>query len=187
LFVALIAILYFGFPVWKRLARFPGSRGFAVQRPEYDHSFDSHPFIENLETNDYLKAISKAELSKDQEVYLRTVYWRLMNDPRRRSQSPIALSREEQLNLRNLLTLVDEMDESSRLIRAEIYRELGEFEECAKALDYDFSDDYISVAVTIYMLQEEKLLCRGNSCRWNGCCHLAFPQRSEKAQACYPI
>ena len=140
----------------EEVGEIPGSRGFGVPRPEYDHSFDSHPFIDNLETDDYLMALRKGELSKDQEVYLRTMYWRLMNDPRRRSQSPIAFSVEEQENLRNLLPLVYEMDESSRLIRAEIHRELGEFEECEKALDYDFSEDYIPAAVTIYMLQEEK-------------------------------
>ena len=140
----------------EEVGEIPGSRGFGVPRPEYDDSFDFHPFIENLETDDYLVALKKGELSKDQEVYLRTIYWRQMNDPRRRSQSPIAFSVEEQENLRSLLPLVDQMDESSRLMRAEIHRELAEFEECAKALDYDFSDDYISVAVTIYMLQEEK-------------------------------
>lgn len=140
----------------EEVGEIPGSRGFGVPRPEYDRSFDSHPFIENLETDDYWTALRKAELSKDQEVYLRTMYWRLMNDSRRGNHIPIALSEEEQVNLRNLLPLVYEMDESSRLIRAEIHRELGEFEECEKALDYDFCDDYIPAAVTIYMLQEEK-------------------------------
>jgi hypothetical protein len=79
-----------------------------------------------------------------------------MNDPRRRSQTPIAFSAEEHENLRILLSFVSETDEPSRLIRAEIHRELGEFEECEKVLDYDFSEDYIPAAVTIYMLQEEK-------------------------------
>ena len=142
----------------EEVGEIPGSRGFGEPRPEYDRSFDSHPFIENLETDDYLMALSKGELSKDQEIYLRTIYWRLMNDPRRGNHISIALSVEEQENLRNLLSLVDQMDESSRLIRAEIYRELGEFEDCEKALDYDFSEDYIQAAVTIYMLQEEKNL-----------------------------
>jgi len=140
----------------EEVGEIPGPRGFGVPRPEYDHSFDALPFIEKLEADDYLMALRKGELPKDQEAYLRTMYWRLMNDPRRRSQTPIAFSAEEQENLRSLLPLVSETDEPSRLIRAEIYRELGEFEECANALDYDFCDDYIPAAVTIYMLQEEK-------------------------------
>lgn len=140
----------------KEVGEIPGPRGFGVPRPEYDNSFDALPFIEKLEADDYLMAIRKGEFSKDQEAYLRTMYWRLMNDSRRRSQTSIALSADEQTNLRSLLQLVIETDEPSRLIRAEIYRELGEFEECANALDYDFCDDYIPAAVTIYMLQEEK-------------------------------
>lgn len=140
----------------KEVGEIPGPRGFGVPRPEYDHSFDALPFIEKLEVDDYLMAVRTGEFSKDQEAYLRTMYWRLMNDPRRRSQTSSALSAEEQTNLRSLLELVIETDESSRLIRAEIHRELGEFEECEKALDYDFSDDYIPAAVAIYMLQEEK-------------------------------
>ncbi len=140
----------------EEVGEIPGPRGFGVPRPKYDHSFDTYPFIENLETDDYLMALRKGGLSKDQEVYLRTMYWRLMNDPRRRSQFPIALSVEEQDNLRNILPLVDQIDESSRLIRAEIHRELGEFEECEKALDYDFSSEFIPAAIAIYIEQEIK-------------------------------
>ncbi|WP_281813679.1 hypothetical protein [Limnohabitans sp. MORI2] len=140
----------------EEVGEIPGPRGFSVPRPEYDNSFDALPFIEKLEADDYLMAVRKGEFSKDQEAYLRTMYWRLMNDPRRRSQTSIALSADEQTNLRSLLQLVIETDEPSRLIRAEIYRELGEFKECEKALDYDFSEENIPAAVTIYVLQEER-------------------------------
>lgn len=140
----------------KEVGEIPGPRGFGVPRPEYDLAFDALPFIEKLEADDYLMALRKGELPKDQEAYLRTMYWRLMNDPRRRSKTPIAFSAEEQENLRSLLPLVFETDEPSRLMRAEIHRELGEFEECEKVLDCDFSDDYIPAAMAIYMLQEEK-------------------------------
>jgi hypothetical protein len=71
----------------------------------------------------------------------------------------LPLGIDEVENLQRLLELLKSPSESTRLTIAEIYRELGDFESCEKILDYDFSDEFIPLAQTIYLLQEEKNPC----------------------------
>lgn len=134
----------------------PGPRGFGVPLPEYDLSFEDLPFIEVPTGDDYLGFIESTELIHDQEFYLRWTYWHLMNDARRKSSALLPLGIDEVENLQRLLVLIKSPSESIRLAKAEIHRELGDFESCAKLLDYDFSEEFIPTAVAIYMLQEEK-------------------------------
>ena len=134
----------------------PGPRGFGVPLPKYDLSFHDHPFFEVPTSDDYLGFLESTELIHDQEFYLRWTYWHLMNDARRKSSALLPLGVDEVENLQRLLVLIKSPSESIRLTKAEIHRELGDFEACAKLLDYDFSDELIPLAQTIYLLQEEK-------------------------------
>lgn len=137
----------------------PGPRGFGVPLPEYDLSFDDLPFFDAPTGDDYLGFLESTELIHDQEFYLRWMYWHLMNDARRKSSALLPLGIDEVENLQRLLELLKSPSESIRLTIAEIYRELGDFESCEKMLDYDFSDEFIPLAQTIYLLQEEKNPC----------------------------
>ena len=141
----------------EEVGEIPGPRGFGVARPEYDKTFDHQPFIEIPFADDYLEFIKSAELHNDQEVYLRWMYWHLMNDSRRNDPEAPPLSVTEVENLQRLLVLIELVNESSRLTIAEIYRELGDFDSCEKVLDHDFSEELIPAAQTIYFLQEEKI------------------------------
>lgn len=134
----------------------PGPRGFGVPLPEYDLSFHNHPFFDVPTGDDYLGFLESTELIHDQEFYLRWTYWHLMNDARRKSSALLPLGIDEVENLQRLLVLIKSPSESVRLMKAEIHRELGDFEACAKLLDYDFSDELIPLAQTIYLLQKEK-------------------------------
>jgi hypothetical protein len=138
----------------------PGPRGFDVPRPQYDKSFDDLPFLVLPCGDDYLGFLESeelsGELSHDREYYLRWLYWHLMNDSRRRGSEFQPLGIDEVENLQRLLVMQNSDSESSRLTIAEIHRELGDFDACAKMLDYDFSDELIPLAQTIYLLQEEK-------------------------------
>ncbi len=139
-----------------KVGEIPGPRGFGVPLPEYDLSFDDLPFFDSPSGDDYLGFLESAELIHDQEFYLRWTYWHLMNDARRKSSVLLPLGIDEAENLQRLLILIKSPSESIRLMKAEIHRELGDFESCAKLLDYDFSDELIPLAQTIYLLQEEK-------------------------------
>lgn len=142
-----------------QVGEIPGPRGFGVSLPEYDLSFDDQPFLDEPSGDDYLGFLESVELIHDQELYLRWTYWHLMNDARRKSSAVQPLGIDEVENLQRLLELLKSPSESTRLTVAEIHRELGNFESCAKMLDYDFSDEFIPVAQTIYLLQEEKNVC----------------------------
>ena len=133
-----------------------GPGGWGSEKPEYDRSLDALPFFEKLEAADYTTEFGKLTCDKDKESNLRTSYWHLMNDSRRRSNSEIAISSEEYSNLRRLLELLIDTTDGTRILRAEIHRELGEFKASQNELDHDFDDRYINAAQTIYLLQEEK-------------------------------
>lgn len=134
----------------------PGPRGFGVPLPEYDLTFHEHPFFDVPTGDDYLGFLESTELIHDQEFYLRWTYWHLMNDARRKSSALLPLGIDEVENLQRLLVLIKSPSESSRLTIAEIYRELGDFSSCEQMLDFDFSDELIPLAQTIYYLQNEK-------------------------------
>lgn len=138
----------------------PGPRGLGIPRPEYDKSFDDLPFLELPCGDDYLGFLESeelsGELSHDREYYLRWLYWHLMNDSRRRGDEFQPLGTDEIENLQRLLAMHNPDSESSRLTSAEICRELGDFEACEKFLDYNFSDNLIPHAQTIYLLQQER-------------------------------
>ena len=134
----------------------PAPRGFGIPLPEYDLSFHEHPFFEVPTGDDYLGFLESTELIHDQELYLRWTYWHLMNDPRRKTSVMQPLGIDEVENLQRLLVLIKSPSESIRLTKAEIHRELGDFESCANLLDYDFSDELVPLAQTIYFLQSEK-------------------------------
>jgi hypothetical protein len=141
----------------EEVGEIPGPRGFGVPRPEYDKTFDLQPFIEMPFADDYLGFLESEELLNDQEVYLRWMYWHLMNDSRRNASEAPSLSLDEVKNLKRLLALIELGNESSRLTIAEIHRELGDFDLCEKVLDHDFSEELIPAAQTIYFFQEEKI------------------------------
>ena len=141
----------------EEVGEIPGPRGFGVPRPEYDKTFDHQPFIELPFADDYLEFLKSEKLLNDQELYLRWMYWHLMNDSRRNDPDASPLSFDEVANLKRLSVLIELGNESSRLTIAEIHRELGDFDSCEKVLDHDFSEELIPAAQTIYFLQEEKI------------------------------
>jgi hypothetical protein len=141
----------------KEAGEIPGPRGFGVPRPEYDKTFDHQPFIELPFADEYLEFLKSEKLLNDQELYLRWMYWHLMNDSRRNDPDASPLSFDEVANLKRLSVLIKLGNESSRLTIAEIHRELGDFVSCEKVLDHDFSEELIPAAQTIYFLQEEKI------------------------------
>jgi hypothetical protein len=80
--------------------------------------------------------------------YLRLRAWWAGNDSRRDVDHPMPLDALEVQNLREFLALLDEGDGGDRLMKAEAYRELGDFAEAENLLGTEF-DDELSEAVSI--------------------------------------
>lgn len=82
------------------------------------------------------------------ERYLRLRAWWTGNDSRRKSGQTIPLNSFEVQNLRAFVALLDESEENDRIMKAEIFRELCEFEEAEKILVAKFNHK-LSQAVSI--------------------------------------
>jgi len=93
----------------------------------------------------------------DEEKYIRIRAWWSCNSPYRDdSTQEFRLSAEQEENLRRLLRLLDADDPHGSLMKAEIFRELGQFEECLKQLAQPFGERYLLAVNTISKLANEK-------------------------------
>ena len=97
-------------------------------------------------------------LSKDKEIYLRIRVWWFANDVWLWLPNPKpAFSKEQVRNLKALSTLLDESNQDQRIFKAEIARELGNFDECLRLLSYRFDEQYVYSVGFIRKLSEEKV------------------------------
>jgi hypothetical protein len=101
--------------------------------------------------NDYFRLLKEKIESDEREAYLRLRAWRAGNDKRRKSEHGPArfkknhgkplepLSYPEIKNMKELICILDEQNDDDRLLKAELFRELGFFNQClghlAKPLD----------------------------------------------------
>jgi len=94
------------------------------------------------ELQDYYEELNKDNLGKIKEQYLRLRAWWAGNDSRRDSSEKQALSEKEIENLQALDKLLDPADDEDRLMKAEVKRELGRFEEAEAMLKEPFPSDF---------------------------------------------
>jgi hypothetical protein len=97
-------------------------------------------------------------LPKDKEIYLRMRCWWNANDAWRHVPNPKpAFSPEQVKNLEALSAFFDESLPGHRILKAEIARELGRFDECLLLLSYQFEPDYDWTVGFIKKLAEGKV------------------------------
>jgi hypothetical protein len=89
------------------------------------------------------------------ELPLRLLCWRRSNDERL-ERGRIELELDDQANLQKLLLLVDQSTDSHRLLRAELFRQLGQFDEAKLILDCDFNYDISARAEQMMCAIERK-------------------------------
>jgi hypothetical protein len=99
--------------------------------------------------------LNNHELSEKHETSLRMQFWWLFNDDRLGSSGQ-SLSPEDRENLKKLLQLVGQGSDSMLLLSAEIYRELGEFQEAKRCLDFDFQGNQAAMAEQLMRAIEEE-------------------------------
>ncbi len=105
-----------------------------------------------------LKFLTGQALPKEKEFYLRMRCWWNANDAWRRLSDPKpAFSPEQVKNLKSLSALLDESLPGQRILKAEIARELGQFDECLLLLSYQFDEGYDWAVGFIKKLAEEKV------------------------------
>lgn len=107
--------------------------------------------------SDYYKAAS-TEKDKTKLVYLRIRAWRAWNDQWRKQPTVTVakLSPEAKSNMNALSALLNESKPEERLLKAEVARELGQFDQCRKLLKYKFSKNLADTASFIDSLAGKK-------------------------------
>jgi hypothetical protein len=144
------------------LAKCPACGGlFWVDETEQvDIGFDAakgKPQVEAPSEREMINFLSGPALPKDKEIYLRMRVWWAANDVWRWLPNPKpAFSKEQVKNLDALSALFDESLPGHRILKAEIARELGKFEECLLLLSYQFEEGYDFTTNFIRKLAEEK-------------------------------
>jgi hypothetical protein len=105
-----------------------------------------------------LDFLTEPALTQDKEIYLRMRAWRSANDAWRRVPNAMpAFSKDQEQNLKALSAMLDETEPNQRILKAEIARELGEFDECLGLLSYPFDERYQHAVGFIRKLAQEKV------------------------------
>jgi len=89
------------------------------------------------------------------ELPLRLLCWQRSNDERIEG-GRIELEFDEQENLQKMLLLVDQRTNSHLLLRAEIFRQLAQFDKARFMLDYDFDEEMAARAEQLMLAIERK-------------------------------
>ena len=97
-------------------------------------------------------------LPADKELYVRVSAWRSANDAWRWNPNATpAFYKEQVQNLKALSDMLDEKEPNQRILKAEIARELGEFDDCLGLLSHPFDERYGHAVGFIKKLAEEKV------------------------------
>lgn len=104
---------------------------------EDDFSPGKLPWAEDLfGEEDYREAVEmKLWKGRAEEKYVRSLYWQAFNDGFRGSRKVFCITDEQKENLERMLELADPGSADDNVIKAEILRELGHFEECLVVLE----------------------------------------------------
>ncbi len=100
---------------------------------------------EFLEIEDYYNAINNGIAENiEEEINIRMLIWWAYNDRTRRGQNIFGDKKDElrwKENIKRLKTLLDQSDINERIMIAEIYRNLGDFENCISVIQTIDNDD----------------------------------------------
>ena len=106
---------------------------------------------------DYADFLVAGEIDKNKERYVRLRAWWVGNDPRRETGQSMQFDSFETKNLRAFLALLDEAEDNDRLMKAEVLRELGEFNEAENLLATEFDDELTQAVSVIRDLNQKKI------------------------------
>ena len=115
----------------------------------------------DLSADDYYRYLDTVLLEPDREVYVRKYLWRLENDRRRydRCKKYRHYSKREKRNMLVLERILDDSEDINRLIKAEIHRELGDFDQTLVHLRKPFKEKFNIAAERIRALAKAGERC----------------------------
>lgn len=125
---------------------------------QVDPAWRAAPVVQEPSEKEYYHALQKGlAADSQQERTLRVLAWWRRNDKFRDARQAEAVSIATasgpgRNNLKHLLRLLDEADENDRLMKAEVLRELGEFDSANQVLSRVTSVEYVTVVHQLRLL-----------------------------------
>jgi hypothetical protein len=105
-----------------------------------------------------LNFLAGSTLPQDKEIYLRIrAFWSANDACRSVPNATPAFSKKQVKNLKALSSILDEAEPGELILKAEIARELGNFDECLRLLAHPFENNYEGAVGFIRKLAEDKV------------------------------
>ena len=122
----------------------------------------NHVRYKNPTEEIYIQGLREANLSQEKEIYLRSKLMQIYNDVNRdqKVQKPAITPQVENWN--RLLEILDPNDTQEKLLKVEIYREMGNFEEAKKAFTGEFDEEYmdtIDILDKLIEARDSRVMC----------------------------
>jgi hypothetical protein len=138
---------------WSHECEEIGSIGDRYQyNNEYNPEWEDLEFAQEPSESDYLRAIDEGMgFTLNKILYLRMRLWWIGNDGVRKKKVS-GLPEIHLANLWKLGGLLSEDNPDMRLLKAEVFRELGDFKEARRLLEFSFPEDHASAARQILEL-----------------------------------
>lgn len=133
----------------------PKELEFERQQFELETQYKDVPQYIEVTANQISEFLNGLEFSDKHEPTLRMQFWWVSNDERMINCREV-LNAEERENLNKLLQLLGHDNDSMLLLSAEIYREMGEFQEAELCLDSEFKDHKAGMAEQIMRAIEKE-------------------------------
>ena len=133
----------------------PKQLEFEKQQFELETQYKDAPQYTEVTATQMAEFLNGLQFSEKHEPTLRMQFWWVFNDERMASGREV-LNAEERENLKKLLQLLGQENDSMMLLSAEIYRELGVFLEAKRCLDYDFKDHKAAMAEQLMLAIEKE-------------------------------
>lgn len=117
---------------------------------------EARPYV-TPSAQDYFAILTKGVADGRKVRYLRVRAWWAGNDERRARADATPLSPDEVANLCALAALLDEADEEDRIMKAEVMREMGKYEEAMALLSKPFCDELARAVTVVKNLTAQKV------------------------------
>ena len=124
--------------------------------PRQDSFKDALPY-DTPSPDDYFAFLQKGVSDSEKEQYVRLRAWWAGNDTRRDGEAVTPLSDDEIANLDAYAALLDESDENDLIIKAEIMRELSQYDDALALLSTPFREQLNYAAAIIRNLAVQKI------------------------------
>lgn len=122
------------------------------------NQYSGAKWLDKPTEDDYYALANSGTCGPEEEEYVRVQGFWASNDARRFTDTTLVAQRSPaaRRNLKQLYNLLPESQPDSRVLKAEIAREIGDFDSCLSLLNYQFEKEYLKTVSLIRTLAEKR-------------------------------